>query len=242
MNQYNSILPREAVTAIIDYIDGIRKFLSGKSRVFNIKHGKQSYQVVSFTHDVFVFKTAPEYVRIGIYKKDDFISTVEMLNAGYQVQDIKEQRETEIKVGLNYATRDPLYVVYSIVSTVHEADTDYTACTTHSSKGPVYGFYHKDCDMFIHESDTHNFNMVKTAMDEEWENVLLEFGEEEGEEYSVDDFIHLVELYHDRFESAFFTRKAAEQFIETNGHNMNEPYIYVESIERRNFEFNDLLK
>jgi hypothetical protein len=38
--------------------------------------------------------------------------------------------------------------------------------------------------------------------------------------------------YVDKFASAFFTRKAAEEYIECNGHHLEQPFIFVESLDR----------
>jgi hypothetical protein len=40
----------------------------------------------------------------------------------------------------------------------------------------------------------------------------------------------------DRFDQAFFTRRAAEEYIQRNSHNLKKPHIYVEHIDRRNPE------
>ena len=49
----------------------------------------------------------------------------------------------------------------------------------------------------------------------------------------------------DRFVTACFTRVAAEEYIKRDGHNLKRPHIYVEHINRRNWEmksFRDFLE
>lgn len=52
---------------------------------------------------------------------------------------------------------------------------------------------------------------------------------------------HLEESYYDCFETVCFTRAEAKKFIKKNGHNMNEPFIYVDGIPDCNVEMREIL-
>ena len=53
-----------------------------------------------------------------------------------------------------------------------------------------------------------------------------------GGEFNPDDWNERFVKYVDKFEQAFFIRKNAEDFIESQSHQLNNPYIYVESAYR----------
>jgi len=244
MNELNRIMPIEAVKAVMANSKEVKQvMLDGKyPYALMANEGDHVFQII-FTEYVMVYRIGDSPALLGSYKMDTFLDTVGMLHSGYMMREIKEQRAKEIEEGLNYSTAEPLYVVYSIRATVREHDSSYNGCTSRLYQEQRFGYYHRDLEKFITEDeDPHNFGMIKSAYDNDRDVTLLEFDDEEGVEYQVEEFEPLVEEYHDVFQSAFFTRKAAEAFIEMNKHNMNLPYIYVEHIERRNVEFNGLLK
>lgn len=53
------------------------------------------------------------------------------------------------------------------------------------------------------------------------------------------DYEKLYIKYIDKFVQAFFIRQNAENFIAANAHNLNKPFIYVESAYR-NYEWQDI--
>jgi len=76
--------------------------------------------------------------------------------------------------------------------------------------------------------------------DDELKEYILENNEKEIE---VDEFDNEKEIDNEifrkwhyqiipRFSQAFLTRKGAENYIESNGHNLTDPYIYVNSMWR----------
>ena len=110
-------------------------------------------------------------------------------------------RQQEIGANKNASTRNPLYIVYSIVKSYQEYDnneSDHIDMTTSL-------FYANDVIEVV--------DVTENEYKDNEGNVITE------KDYYVG--------YHDSFETVCFTRESAERFIELNGHNMNEPYIYV---------------
>lgn len=86
-----------------------------------------------------------------------------------------------------------------------------------------------------------NYDQNTTLFDDSPKySTLSEEKEEFDEDTDTDEDIKI--CYHDRFVTVCFTRKAAEDFITAERHNLTNPRIYVHSIERRNIQLIEIGK
>lgn len=129
------------------------------------------------------------------------------------IDGIKEQRQKEIKEGKHACTRNPLYVVYDVITSFSE-DTSRDVSTS------LFDYN----DKYI---DAKNY---------------YEHLEEEKPSDIPSNEIMGKEGYHDRFITVCFTREAAEQFIKDEKHNLEKPRIYVHYAGRRNYQLQDILE
>lgn len=145
------------------------------------------------------------------------------------IEGIKSVRVQEIKEEKNACTYPPLYVVYDIIESACEHNTDYSQATT------LFGIDDKyirplldgEGDFIEAESDTDKW-------DEEIEHTP------EGEDEALTYRPVLRVSHHDRFVTVCFTREAAEWFIKLERHNLKDPRIYVHAIPRRNLQLLEL--
>ena len=133
--------------------------------------------------------------------------------------------EKELQTQDNLATQDPLYVVY-----------DWERFWSNDTEWDSFMWVCEDGGEWTEEE------LVK-----ELNSLGEDFPYEEGG-YFNDAFESLVKAkgytkrYFKevrRFISAFFTRKSAQDFIDTNHYHWNKPHIYVNSLWR-NYEMQDI--
>lgn len=141
------------------------------------------------------------------------------------IEEIKKQRQEEIKKGLNAWTYPPLYVVLDTREIVCEHSTSY-------SQGVSVFCYPSEYVRYSEEACSEI--PAKNASEEDWDEPIIANGVEHGPV--------LKKSYCDRFITVCFTRKAAEEYIERNKHNLRKPGIYVFGAERRNIELIELCK
>ncbi len=152
------------------------------------------------------------------------------MNIKYLKRVLIPQREREVENGDNLATRDPIYVVYSLRDQYVSGHSDFSPTTNLQGKHPESGYlYRKDPD----DEPQFCLNEDGSDIDE-----YMEASEHEAEE---DGFEEVTRLWVDRLEAIFLTSKAAYDFIGYQGHNLSNPYVYVHHAGYRNREMDMLL-
>ena len=124
--------------------------------------------------------------------------------------DLLRRMAENLKTQDNLATQDPLYVVYEkeLVTGLEDGYSDFWAWITDDNK----------------DQDEADADMMK-VLDQLLENCEpLVIGSRTYRRIGC--------KYVDRFASAFLTRKAAEDYIFYNSHHLEQPYIFVESLDR----------
>ncbi len=131
-------------------------------------------------------------------------------------------------------TESPIYLVYSKLPVCVDRDFDYDDIV-----------YIKDNDDDYPELSFEEFKELERAygdatdyrrveVDCEGNQVDYPMPEDpcSGGEFNPDEWKERFVKYIDKFEQAFFIRKNAEDFIESQSHRLNNPRIYVESAYR----------
>lgn len=144
--------------------------------------------------------------------------------------EIEEQRQKEILEGKHAWTVPPLYVVYEQTISVCNHRCDIPQSTT------LFSEFADILVRFVKESSHYELadhEMFKDSdPDEEITINLDEYNSGEDTEYTAVMRVG----FHDKFVNCCFTRQAAEEFIEGEKHNLNNPQIYVHAIMRRNWQ------
>lgn len=117
------------------------------------------------------------------------------------VQEILPQRIKEIESKQNAATRNPLYVVYSLIE---------QGCSGHSDISITVNLKGRPCE----------FGYID-ALSDEPEFKVSDEGMGNPEE--------IIRFWKDRFVAYFFTRTGAEEYLVYQKHNLTDAYIYVHS-------------
>ena len=141
--------------------------------------------------------------------------------------DLKQIGE-EIKTQDNRATADPIFILF---------DREKMPTDSHYSDDYIY----IDVDDDNHEIDGNAKELRKYVKD------TLETRQlpDDIDTMDEDKLLELLERYHkidkvyvktiDVFKQAFFTNKSAHEFMESNMHHFNDPYVYCDSLYR-NYE------
>lgn len=124
--------------------------------------------------------------------------------------DLLRQMSENLKTQDNLATQDPLYVVYEklMITGLEDGYSDFWAWITDDNK----------------DHDEADADMMK-VLDQLLEN-------DEPLIIGSRTYRRIGCKYVDKFASAFLTRKAAEDYIVYNSHHLEQPYIFVESLDR----------
>lgn len=139
------------------------------------------------------------------------------MNVQFLTEEIIPQREKEIEEGKNLGARYPIYVVLDQESRIASGHSDYTNTTTH-----------KDDDM-----------------EHMWVDDVLDGEDKELKESpeGMEKPEPVTQFYIDIFEAFFLTRKAADEYMEYQGHNLSErAYVYVFFAGYRNQEMEKLFR
>ena len=121
----------------------------------------------------------------------------------------------ELQTQDNLCTEFPLYVVYSRQEICLNDERTGLAENVHT--------------IYINQFDSEDY------CDSE-EELEAKIKEEDG---NRDDYEEITVGDINRFESAFLTRKGAEDYIKIQGHHMRKPFIYVEGLYR-NYEMQEV--
>jgi hypothetical protein len=122
---------------------------------------------------------------------------------------------SQLQTQNNKSTQNPLFVVYELKETIFNQD---------------YG--HRYISQF--NKDTWN----EYELDDEWytedqiDERLDDYNYDSGLELTKDDLEVCENCYRDEFCQAFLTEAGAKEYIRINGHNLNKPYIWCESLHR----------
>ena len=139
-----------------------------------------------------------------------------------------KQISKEIKSQDNGSTHEPMFVVYEKIK--YPCDSDY--CDDYvwvDDEGSEF----TDEDLIEH--------LTKDLMIEK-EN-LPDLEDEYEEKIIVEGYEYDKWYYQEipRFKQIFFTRLAAQEYIDNNHYNLTDPYIYVHSLYR-NYEMIEIRK
>ena len=142
------------------------------------------------------------------------------MNLKYLKKEIIPQRQKEIKEGKNAATAQPIYVVLCLY---------YHYISGHDEEGWLSG------ELLNNMYKRHEIGYVDVSLNAE-DRIFSE----------SDDGMAIPEkvtkIYVDDIKAFFFTRKAAEDYLCYQSHNLNEPYIYTFHSGYRNYEMDMLLQ
>ena len=148
------------------------------------------------------------------------------------IDKINTVRQREIIEEKNACTYPPLYVVYDIIQSACEHNTDYSQATT------LFGIDDKYIRPLLDGEG--EFIEAESNLTEKWDEEIEHTPEGEDEPLTYRPVLKM--SHHDRFITVCFTREAAEQFIKHERHNLSDPRIYVHGIPRRNIELVELGK
>ena len=137
------------------------------------------------------------------------------MNLEYLKNVIIPQREKEIAEGKNAATRQPIYVVLDLCCFFVSGHSDYSASINCKGKPYEYGY--------IDEAECYE---------------AREFKADKAQAIRPQE---VTKIYFDRVVAFFLTRKAAEEYMEYQAHNLENPYLYVFYSGYGNKEMDNLL-
>ena len=140
------------------------------------------------------------------------------MNIKYLKETLIPQREREIENGDNLATRNPIYVVYSLRDQYMSGHSDYSPTTNLKGLSPEPGY------LFRHE---------------DWDEPQF-FPNEDGADIDGMETEEITRIWVDRLEAIFLTSKAAYDYMEYQRHNLSNPYVYVHCGGYRNHEMDML--
>lgn len=138
------------------------------------------------------------------------------------------------------ATADPVYVVFEKQNIIVDGDYDYDKVVYICGNDREVEMseelflrleeeYYQAIDYRAEKLDSNGLRIY----DEMPLDPILD------KDFSPTDYERLYIKQIDRFLAAFFIRQNAENFIAANAHNLNKPFIYVESAYR-NYEWQDI--
>ncbi len=134
----------------------------------------------------------------------------------YLKQEIIPQREQEIKLGDNQGTAYPIYMVYIPEENYIEGEAVYSLPISSSGRRPEVGY--------ILEDDFGGGEFIEGLPDDD------------DEEHKI-----LTRFWVDRYKAVFLTRKAAQEYLQYQSHNLREAFIYVEYAGYDNRQMEKLL-
>ena len=154
------------------------------------------------------------------------------MNIKYLKETLIPQREREIETGDNLATRNPIYIVYSLRDQYMSGHSDYSPITNLKglSPEPGYLFRHEDWDepQFFPNDDGADMDEMEDDGND------LPYTDDENEA------IEITRIWVDDLQAIFLTSKAAYDYMEYQRHNLPNPYVYVHSGGYRNQEMDML--
>lgn len=139
------------------------------------------------------------------------------MNTEYLKNVIIPQRELEIKEGRNASTRNPIYIVMQASERIIEGHShDYDLPSSLGGKKPECGYI----DLGLVEAEDVEFCVSDVGMLKP---------------------IEITRYWIDFYTAFFLTRKAAEEYLQYQSHNLNNAFIYTFSSGYRNNEMDNLL-
>lgn len=114
------------------------------------------------------------------------------------------------------ATEHPFYAVYDLVSVPVDDRI------TNTEFKIVDGWLDEECDFYENYGGTAERYQALTTLANGADSVTIN-----GERYE-NKYVMKIPV----FITACFTRVGAENYLKANGHNLNQPYIYVHSLNR----------
>lgn len=136
------------------------------------------------------------------------------MDLNYLQNVILPKREKEISEGKNLATRQPIYVVYQLEEKACEGHSEFLGSNTnHKGKEPKHGYIQRDYgEPEFKESDE---------------------GMERPQAVTI--------FWIDRAVAFFFTSEEAHAYLDYQGHNLDEGYVFVHYTGYANREMDALL-
>ena len=158
------------------------------------------------------------------------------MNIKYLKETLIPQREREIENGDNLATRNPIYVVYSLRDQYMSGHSDYSPITNLKGMDPEPGYLFKRPDwgepQFCLNEDGSDLELDGDEMEDDGND--LPYTDDENEA------IEITRIWVDDLQAIFLTSKAAYDYMEYQRHNLPNAYVYVHSGGYRNQEMDML--
>ena len=137
------------------------------------------------------------------------------MNIEYLKSVIIPQREKEIKEGKNLGTRNPIYVVLEAKEHfINDHDNEFSLPYSESGKYPEFGYV----DMAV-EPEDREFKLEQTNMTSPKP---------------------VTRFWTDQVTAFFLTRKAADEYLQYQAHNLNNAFVFVYYIGYGNVELETL--
>ena len=137
------------------------------------------------------------------------------MNLDYLKTELIPLREKEIEEGKNLSTRQPIYVVLDLIDNYVSGHSDYSPSTNYKGKEFEFGFIDDNL-----EGELRTFRKSDRGMKKPSE---------------------VTRFYTDRIIAFFFTSKGANDYLEYQSHNLENPYVYVFYSGYGNKEMDNLL-
>lgn len=140
------------------------------------------------------------------------------MNLEYLRKVIIPTRKKEIEKGLNWATRQPIYVVLDLQENYVSGHTDYTPHTNYKGLVCEYGY-------------------IDNSIPSE-ERIFLK----DISRRNLQEPIKVTRFYTDKIIAFFLTSAGAYEYLKYQSHNLTNPYVYVFYSGYGNKEMDNLLR
>ena len=137
------------------------------------------------------------------------------MNIDYLVEEVLPQRAKEIAEGKNCATRQPIYVVLSLIEHCCSGHNDYSMNTNYKGINAEFGYIDTSADPEDRKFNESDSEMIKPEA--------------------------VTKYYTDSIIAFFLTSQAAHDYLKYQSHNLNDGYVYVFYSGYRNIQMDKLL-
>lgn len=143
------------------------------------------------------------------------------MNIEYLINQILPQQEKEYEDGRSFGLKNPIYFVLSLIECIHSEHSDFSPITNLQQKESEWGYV----DMALDNEEIEFCNLS---------NELIPLHMKEP--------APVTRFWIDRIVGVFFTYKAAREYLNYQGHNLSDAYIWTHDFGYKNQEADQLLK
>lgn len=136
---------------------------------------------------------------------------------------IAPKRLQEITDGKNLGTRNPIYVVYSLVERYVSGWDEFMNDTNLKGEEAKHGYLR---DTYEIDEDGDEYVSEERA-----------FHEDDGDDPEAE---MVTQFWMDRLEAIFLTSEAAHEYLVSQSHNLSDPYVYVHYAGYANYQMDTL--